>query len=204
MPDPTCTSKQCECDPNPRLDRGVATPGVVRAAMEARRQQWQANRPWCAGQARLACRLRLGCAPHSPSTLPRGRGWALAAVGRRRLGQRRTCLPGPRAGDQPVLAALTSSWGCERPLAGAANCANMAACQRQEKGGHLVQGGTQLTARGGDSLKEVSTGCELPRLRTASTGYDISFRGATNCSTSIDDDDRPTDRPTATRADGRR
>ena len=156
MPDPTCTSKQCECDPNPRLDRGVATPGVVRAAMEARRQQWQANRQWCAGQARLACRLRLGCAPHSPSTLPRGRGWALAAVGRRRLGQRRTCLPGPRAGDQPVLAALTSS-SRTNASRGAANCANMAACQGARKRG------TQITAHGGDSLKEVSTGCELPR-----------------------------------------
>ena len=65
--------------------------------------------PRGAEQAVVAFRLRLGHAPHSPSTSRRGREWAWAAVGPESCGQRRTCLPEPRAADQPVLATSTSS-----------------------------------------------------------------------------------------------
>ena len=65
--------------------------------------------PWGAAQAVVAFSLRLGHAPHSPSTSRRGREWAWAAVGPESCGQRRTCLPEPRAADQPVLATSTSS-----------------------------------------------------------------------------------------------
>ena len=199
MPDPTCTSKQCECDPNPRLDRGVATPGVVRAAMEARRQQWQANRPWCAGQARLACRLRLGCAPHSPSTLPRGRGWALAAVGRRRLGQRRTCLPGPRAGDQPVLAALTSSSRTNALSRPRTVLIWQLVSGQEKKGDTTYSPRTRLSKGSIDGLRTAS-GCALPRRATISPLEGLRTARPRSTTTT----DRPTDRPRRARTDGGR